>query len=436
MEQGKITMTNQEAERLTIINNLIAKKINGTEASRQLNLSVRQIKRLKADVIKDGTQGIIHKLRDKTGNNKVEAKLLEKAKKLIKKKYSDFGPTLATEKLMEVNKINLGVTTIRKLMIEEKYWKPKARKQNQVHREWRARKDCYGEMQQFDGGYHKWFEERNEEVCLLAAIDDATGKITKLKFGTSESVKEVFAFWKEYLESKNKPVAIYLDKFSTYKVNHKNATDNHALITQFQRACKDLNINLINAHSPQAKGRVERLFETLQDRLVKELRLQKISDVETANQFLAEKYIEDFNQKFSVVPTKDTDLHKLLTKNETENLAKIFSIQSKRQVKNDFTVQFKNKWYQLKEIQPTTVYRRDEILIEERLDNSIHLSKKDNYLNFEKLPQRPEKVKMKLLAITPSKAPWTPPINHPWRVQMAAQFKQRQLAHNSLVSQV
>ena len=210
-------MTNKEAERLTIINNLIAKKINGTEASRQLNLSVRQIKRLKADVIKDGVQGIVHKLRDKTGNNKVEAKLLEKAKKLIKKKYSDFGPTLATEKLMELNKINLGVTTIRKLMIEEKYWKPKARKQNQVHREWRARKDCYGEMQQFDGGYHKWFEERNEEVCLLAAIDDATGKITKLKFGTSESVKEVFAFWREYLESKNKPVAIYLDKFSTYQ---------------------------------------------------------------------------------------------------------------------------------------------------------------------------------------------------------------------------
>jgi hypothetical protein len=432
MKRDKITMTNKEAERLTIINNLIAKKINGSEAAKQLNLSVRQIKRLKAEVIKNGVEGIVHKLRDKSGNNKVETQLLEKAKKLIKKKYSDFGPTLATEKLMELNKINLGVTTIRKLMIEEKYWKPKARKQNQVHREWRARKDCYGEMQQFDGGYHKWFEERNEEVCLLAAIDDATGKITKLKFGTSESVREVFAFWQEYLESKNKPLSIYLDKFSTYKVNHKNATDNHELITQFQRACQELNINLISAHSPQAKGRVERLFETLQDRLVKELRLQNISDIETANQFLLEKYIPNFNQKFSVVPTKETDLHKPLTENEKENLAKIFSIQSKRQVKNDFTVQFKNQWYQLKEIQPTTVYRRDEILIEERLDNSIHLSKKDKYLNFEKLPQRPEKVKMKLLAITPVKAPWTPPVNHPWR----AQIKQKQLTHNSLVLQV
>ena len=418
MEPSIITMTNREAERLTIVNNLIAGKINGTDAAKQLSLSVRQTKRLKARVRRYGIKGIIHKLRGQEGNNKIDTKLFREVKKIIEKEYPDFGPTLAAEKLMEINKINLGVTTVRKLMIREELWKTKKRKQNQEHREWRARKECYGEMQQFDGGYHHWFEKRNGEVCLLAAIDDSTGKITKLKFAKNEGVAEVFHFWKEYLEAKSKPVAIYLDKFSTYKVNHKNATDNHELLTQFQRACNDLNINLISAHSPQAKGRVERLFETLQDRLVKELRLARISDAETANKFLEEKYIQIFNDKFAVIPAKDTDLHRPLTKYDKENIDKIFSIQSKRQVKNDFTIQFKNTWYQLAEIQPTTVYRKDDVLVEERLNGEVYLSKKEKYLNFKNLPARPEKVKTNLAAITPQKSNWIPPENHPWRKQI------------------
>jgi hypothetical protein len=164
--------------------------------------------------------------------------------------------------------------------------------------------------------------------------------------------------------------------------------------------------------------------------------LRNISDVKTANKFLEETYIADFNNKFSVIPTKDTDLHRPLTEHDKINLSKIFSIQSKRQVRNDFTIQFKNNWYQLDEIQPTTVYRKDEVLVEERLDDSIHLGKKDKYLNFKKLPSRPEKIKTKLVALTPRKAPWTPPADNPWRRQMAAQFRQRQLTHNSNVSQV
>jgi hypothetical protein len=425
MEQSKITMTKKEAERHGIINNLINKRINGSEAAKQLNLSVRQTKRLKARVIKKGIQGIIHQLRGKTGNNKVETDLLERSEKIIQEKYSDFGPTLAAEKLMENHKINLGVTTVRKMMIDKELFKPKPRKQNQEHRSWRERKECYGEMQQFDGCYHKWLESRGEEICLLGSIDDATGKITKLKFGTSESVMEVFDFWKGYVETNSKPISIYLDKFSTYKINHKNAKDNSELMTQFQRACLDLGINLISAHSPQAKGRIERLFETLQDRLVKELRLQNINDIETANKFLQETYINDFNKRFSVVPAKDANLHKPLTKYDEENLDKIFSIQSERQVKNDFTIQFKNDWYQLDEIQPTTVYKKDKVLIEERLDNTIHLSIKDKYLNFKKLPARPEKIRTKLIALTLRKSPWIPPSNHPWRRQLAFQREQK-----------
>jgi hypothetical protein len=427
MKQDIITMTAREAERLTIINNLIAKKLNGADAAKQLRLSVRQTKRLKAKVKKCGIRGIIHKLRGRESNNKTEEKLLKKVKNIIEKKYFDFGPTLAAEKLMEVHKINLGVTTVRNLMIREELFQSRKKKQKPTHRSWRERKECYGEMEQFDGGYHKWFEDRNEEVCLLASIDDATGKITKLKFTPNESVIEVFGFWKDYLKAKNKPVAIYLDKFSTYKVNHKNAADNHELLTQFQRACHDLNINLITAHSPQAKGRVERLFETLEDRLVKELRLRHISDAETANSFLKEEYIQDFK------PAKDTNLHRPLTQHDQNNLDKIFSIQSIRQVKNDFTIQFKNNWYQLDEIQPVTVYQKDSVLIEERLDNSIHLSKKEKCLNFKKLPRRPEKTKINLVAVTPRKSDWIPPANHPWRKQIRSDIRETII---SKVSQV
>jgi hypothetical protein len=420
MESDTITMTTQEAERLTIINNLIARKINGTDAGKQLRLSVRQVKRLKARVIKKGASGIVHGLRGKKSNQRIPKKLLAKAQKLITKNYGDFGPTLATEKLQELHAITLSVTTIRQMMIREKLFRPRKRKQSQEHRSWRERKECYGEMEQFDGGYHHWFENRGEETCLLASIDDATGKLTKLKFGTSESVIEV---WKEYTEAHGKPGAIYLDKFSTYKINHKSAKDNHELMTQFERACQDLSITLITAHSPQAKGRVERLFETLQDRLVKELRLRNISNIETANQFVETTYLADFNKRFAVVPTKDTDLHRSLMKHDQEHLDRIFSIQSTRQVKNDFTVQFQNNWYQLEAIQKTTVYQKDDILVEERLDGSIHLSKKGIPLTFQKLPSRPEKVNTKVVALTPRKPDWTPPANHPWRKQINADIQ-------------
>lgn len=425
-----ITMTSQELGRYEIVSQLIAGTINGTVAAKQLNLSVRQTKRLKSKVINEGAKGIQHGLKNTPGNHKIAEKVKKKAKKQLKKTYADFGPTLAAEKLEELHQIKLGVSTVRKLMIDEKLFTPKSRKTNKEYRAWRERKDCYGELEQFDGCYHHWFEKRGPECCLLASIDDATGKPTRLEFRGNESTKNVFGFWKEYVEEKGKPIAIYLDKYSTYKINHKSAVDNPELLTQFQRAANDLGIRLITAHSPQAKGRVERLFETLQDRLVKELRLRKINDVASANKFLKEQYIEDFSQKFGVVPKKEQDLHQPLTKIDKADLDKIFSVQSKRKVYNDFTFQFKSHWYQLAETQPTTVFRKDSLLIEERLDGTIQLSKKGKYLVFEALPARPLKVKMQLAAITPNKAPWKPPINHPWRKQITANVRQKQIISN------
>jgi len=408
-----IVMTNKESQRHAIITKLIANKINGTQAAKQLKLSIRQTKRLKACVIKDGIKGTIHKLRGKAGNNKLPEGTLEKAKKYIEENYSDFGPTFAQEKLKDDHQLKIGISTVRKLMIEEKFFIPRPKKKSSEYRAWRERKECFGEMGQFDGSYHAWLEDRADECCLLANIDDATGKVT-LKFDTNESIPCVFEFWKEYVKTKGKPVAIYLDKYSTYKINHKSAVDNKDALTQFQRAMETLGINVITAHSPQAKGRVERLNETLQDRLVKELRLRKIDNMEDANVFLKE-YEKIFDNKFGVKARKKGDLHVPLTKKELENLDAIFSVHSKRLVRNDYTIQFKKQWVQLAQLQPTGVLRKDNVLIEERLDGSLHISLRGKYLNFEILPNRPEKTKVLLPMLTSVKSDWKPPVNHPWR---------------------
>lgn len=418
MEKEIIIMTKKESQRYDIIRNLINKKINGTQASKQLRLSIRQTKRLKAEVKKKGINGVIHKLRGKEGNNKIDENLKKEIKEYIRDNYSDFTPALAQEKLEEIHKIKISYSLTRCIMIEEGLHKPRKRKTNNNYHAKRERKEYYGEMQQFDGSYHNWLEGRGgiDDLCLLASIDDATGKITHAKFDKNESTRSVFEFWKEYIEKNNKPMAIYLDKYSTYKVNHKNAVDNHDLITQFERAMNELDTNPITAHSPQAKGRVERLFKTLQDRLIKEMRLKNISTIEDANKFLQEEFIPSFNKRFSVKPKKKGDLHRKMKKEEKKRIDNIFSIKNQRIVRNDFVVQYQNRYFQLDQIQPTTVYKKDKVIIEEHLDNSIHISKKEKYLNFTELKERPEKeISIKLPAITLTKTQYIPPSNHPWR---------------------
>lgn len=422
MAQNLIVMTEKEASRYEVIKKLIDGKINGTDASKLVCLSVRQVKRAKAKVAKLGIQGIIHGNRGKESNRRIDTTLADKIKILLKTKYSDFGPTFASEKLEELHQIKLSKETVRQTMIKEELWKAKPKKVK-IRRSWRPRKDCFGEMQQFDGSYHRWFEDRAEECCLLLSIDDATGKITRAEFDLNEGVKAVFSFWKGYIETNGLPLAIYLDKFSTYKINHKNAVDNQDMITQFQRAMNQLGVKLITAHSPEAKGRVERVFETLQDRLVKEMRLVGISTIKEANEYLKE-FIPKFNAKFSVVPNKDIDLHRLLEKGLKDGLPRIFSIQSQRKVCNDYTVMFKNQYFQLEQEQPTTVFKKDAVIIEEHLNGEIRICLKDKYLNYKTLPERPKKLNVLLPAITRKRTEWKPPMNHPWRTQNRYLFEE------------
>lgn len=388
-----IPMSQKELNRYDIIKRLIRKEINGPKAADLLGLSTRQTRRLKVKVKTKGAAGLIHGNRGKTSNRRIAEPQRKDVIKLLHRHYYDFGPTLAKEKLSEVHHLAYDPKTIRQIMIDEKLWRPRSKNQKSEHRSWRQRKASFGEMIQFDGSYEHWLEDRNNtgEICLLAAIDDATGQIIKAKFSANEGVFPTFAFWQEYLLKNGKPVNIYLDQFSTYKMTQKVALENHDTKTQFQRAMEELQIEPIFANSPQAKGRVERLFGTLQDRLPKELRLNNISTIKGANEFLEKTFMPAFNAKFSVEAKNKANLHTPLTLKERKQLTSIFSRQTPRTVQNDFTISFKNQWYQLTKEQPATICKKDRVTIEERLDGPIKIRLRGKPLNYQVLPARPKK---------------------------------------------
>lgn len=412
-----ITMAIKELTRYEVIPRLVRREINGTEAAKQLNLSVRQVKRLKRKFIEDGPAGLAHGNRGKVGNRGMSEERIKRIEEIVKRRYHDFGPTFAAEKLKENHRIKISNEKLRQLMTEWGLWELRSRKKNKEYRAWRQRKEYYGEMEQFDGSYHHWFEDRAEPCCLLASIDDATGKPIKLEFVDWEGVKEAFSFWEEYLKTHGKPISIYLDRHSTYKQNQKSVFDDPKALTQFQRAMeRDLGVKIIHAHSCQAKGRIEIRFKNFQDRLVKELRLAGISNKEEANLFVEEIFIPKFSEKFGVLPQKKGDLHRPLTAYEKENLDRIFSIQEHRFVNNDFTVRYKGQWFQLSESQPVLVRKKEKVQIEERIDGQIFIALRGKYLNYILLPERPKKIiDLKLPALTRTKSNWKPPADHPWR---------------------
>ena len=413
-----IIMSQKEIKKYDIIKKVIDKELSETEASKLLILSTRQIRRLKKKAREKGAKGLVHGNRDKTSNRKMPDQEKQEIISLIKKYYPDFGPLLASEKLWERHKMKRSKGTVRAIMIEQGIWKPKIKKEEK-HREWRQRKASYGEMIQYDGSYEYWFEDRGDKCCLLASIDDADSRVW-MKFDKHEGVEPTFNFWRKYIEQFGKPYSIYVDRFSTYSMNHKLAKENPDTLTQFQRAMeKELNIEIIHAQSAQAKGRVEKLFKTLQDRLIKELRLNNISTIEEANKFLEEYYLLKFNAKFMVEPRTKSNLHKKLIKQETKKLDSIFSRQYQRTVRNDFTISHKKNYYQLTNDQSATICKQDKITIEERMDKSIHFRLRGKYLNYKLLPERPKKISQKtkwVIAQTPiNRKPYIPQANHPWR---------------------
>lgn len=416
-------MTQRDIDRLKTLQQAIQKQITQAKAGKLLGLSREWVNHLCQRIKEKGDRAIIHGLRGRPSNYQLSLALIDKAKKKLKEKYSDFGPTFAAEKLLEIEGIKLSDETVRRLMIELELWKPKGRKA--THREWRERKDCLGEMVQMDGSNHDWFERRGGKCVLLASIDDATNRIF-LHFTEHEDTRNLMQFSLTYLKKFGKPRSFYVDKDSIYVTNRQPNLEEELqgrkyALTQFTRAMEvDLEVNVINAGSPQAKGRVERLFGTLQDRLVKELRLAGISTIPAANHFLDEVYLIKHNQKFSVLPKNKTDVHLPVGKTTVE-LDAIFSFQEERVIANDYTIRWRNRIFQIEKHQPFFLLPRTKVTVEERLNGKIKIKYKGKYLKMHEIDSRQIRNLSATatipLSVKPAaiRKPTIPAADHPWR---------------------
>jgi len=415
-----LTMSNREIDRLKVIQKVFDKQLTWNEASKQLSLSWRQVARLCAKVREDGNRGIMHGLRGHASNHCLKAGLKEKALKTVKKYYWDFKPTFANEKLSKIHGIKMSTSSLRLAMIEAEYYRPK--RQKIKHRQWRERRHCIGELIQLDGSDHDWFEGRAPRCVLLIYIDDATSRIIYGKFITVEDTLNLMTETKEYLLSNGRPIAFYVDKDSIYKVNRTATVEeelsDEAPLTQFTRAMNELDITMINAHSSQAKGRVERGFKTHQDRLVKELRLANVSGIEAGNRFLQEVYIPAHNARFSVSPANSTNAHRPLLK--SHKLEEIFALKTERTLYNDFTIRFNNNFFQITKEQPIRIRPKSKVMVEIRLDGSTHIKFKGAYLNFNSIKKLPYmsfyagRTKLRETLKERTKQ-YIPPKNHSWR---------------------
>ena len=330
-----VSMNEKEIFRLGTIRDVCEKRIKRKDAAQLLNVSVRQVQRLITRYRDLGAVGLVHQRRGQSPGNKINADIRSQCLNLIHKYYVDFGPTLAREKLIEKHGLKIGLETLRQWMIADGLWVPHFKRKPCVYQP-RYRRDCYGELIQIDGSHHDWFEGRSDKCCLLVFIDDATGKLMNLRFSETESAFDYMVTTREYVEQHGKPTAFYSDRHAVFHVNKRDAKTNR--ITQFGRVLRDLNIKLICANSSQAKGRVERANKTLQDRLVKEMRLQHIDNIEQANVWLPD-FIADFNQRFSRAAQYPKDMHRPLRESADE-LHDIFSWQEPRKVSKSLTLQY------------------------------------------------------------------------------------------------
>lgn len=308
-----VTMSDKELSRINIIQSVVEKRMRRRDAAHQLALTERQTQRLMNRFRESGAAGLANLRRGRPGNHRLPESLKLRVLSLLHDHYIDFGPTLAAEKLRERHDITVSVETLRKWMTADGLWVPYSRRWPRVHQP-RYRRDCYGELVQIDGSPHDWFEGRDPKCCLLVFIDDATGRLMHLRFGETESDFDYMMATREYLEQHGKPLAFYSDKASVFRINNKQATGGDGQ-TQFDRAMNELNITGICANTSSAKGRVERAHLTLQDRLVKELRLRSISTPEAANAF-ADEFMEDYNRRFAKPPRHDFDVHRQLDNGE------------------------------------------------------------------------------------------------------------------------
>ena len=396
-----------ELKRLHVIRKVLERVMKQVEAAGVLGLSGRQIRRMVRRIRKEGDIGIVHKSRGRPSNRRIGDKMKARVIKLYQAQYKDFGPTLACEKLLERDRIQISDETLRRWLLGTGDWK-KVRKAR-GHRVWRERKHHDGEMVQMDGSHHDWFEGRGPYCVLMSYIDDATSKVFG-RFYEYEGTIPAMDSFKRYSQKNGLPISVYLDRHTTYKSPAKASIEDvlneEVPLSEFERALKELEVKVIHANSPQAKGRVERLFGTLQDRLVKEMRLKGIRTIEEGNGFL-KQYLPVYNRRFSVSPRERGNLHRSLPKGL--NLDAFLCIKTERTLRNDFTVAHNKKLYQIKDRT-----RASKIIVQEHLNGSLRMTYQDRPLRFKEITTRPVKQERAPLGERRRK-PSIPSANHPWR---------------------
>ncbi|APX06235.1 transposase [Vibrio campbellii] len=330
-----ITMSEKDIYRFKVLSDVREKRLRQVDAAVILNVSVRHIRRLLNRLSTLGAQSLAHAARGRPSNRRYSEDFKVEILKIIHKYYSDFSPTLALEKLSEQHNIAVSKETLRQWMIADGLWVPHSKRKPRVYQP-RYRRDCLGELVQIDGSHHDWFEGRADKCCLLVFIDDATGRLMNLRFSETESAFDYMLTTREYLNEHGKPVAFYSDKHSIFRVNQEK--QKQVGQTQYARALKELGIELICANSSQAKGRVERVNLTLQDRLVKEMRLQGINTIEEANAWLP-YFIADFNRRFAKPAMYPKNMHRKVRETAQE-LDDIFSWQEIRKLSKSLTFQY------------------------------------------------------------------------------------------------
>jgi transposase len=408
-------MSTKELSRVEVMGRLQEKRLTQKEAGKILGISERQVKRLWKQYRKKGVSGLVSKRRGRPSNNRLAGETVQSALDWLHSRYADFGPTLACEKLVEVHGLKLSVGSVRKIMIEAELWKPKKARKVEVH-QMRERRDCFGELVQVDGSPHDWFEGRAPKCTLLVFIDDATGGLGQLLFTENESFFSYCQATEGYLSRHGKPGAFYSDKHGVFRVNQPGAGASDVL-TQFGRAMQELEIQIICANSPQAKGRVERVNQTLQDRLPKELRLRGISSWEAGNAFLPE-YMDDFNRRFAVQPKSTHNAHRPLA--AQDNLARLFKWQETRILSKNLTLQFEKVVYQIQTERPSYAMRKAAVTVCLDAQNNITILYKGKslpYTIFHQQAKQSEVVQSKQIdhvLVNQSKA-HKPAPNHPWK---------------------
>jgi hypothetical protein len=416
-------MSGKKINRYYVIRSVLEGRMTQVEAAKVLRRSERQIRRMCARVRTEGARGVLHGLQGRPSNHQLPAERLEGALcALHDPLWEGFGPTFARDKLRQKHGLTVGLETLRQLMIQTDLWT--VRRHGPRHRAWRERRACMGMLVQLDGSEHDWFEGRGPRCVLLVYIDDATSRILHAEFVETEDTLTLMRATWSYLKRLGRPVAFYVDRDSIYKVNlpakYEGLCSPEQPMTQFTRAMGELGIDVITANSPQAKGRVERGFETHQDRLVKELRLRGISSIREANQYLWGSYIQEHNERYAVTAARPEDAHRPLL--ATHRLERILSIRVERTLMNDYTLRHENRFFQVLEHQVVRVRPGDKVEIETRLDGSVHVRFEGVYLNSKAIEKRPYRP---YLAARPSAAKQreyptkgvgsVPSKDHPWR---------------------